>query len=180
MPSAEERAFFDRIRDDPADDGPRLIYADWLDEHGRRDRDEFIRLQCALDRLSDTDPARAELRERERLLLETNEAQWTADLVPLVSAWVFRRGVIDAVSVDTVQFLAAGEALFDVAPIRKVRFVNVGDRLGKLIRSALLALIRELDLSGNELGDLGPALLARCRHLERLDALDLGFTGLGD
>ncbi|MBO0697996.1 MAG: TIGR02996 domain-containing protein, partial [Zavarzinella sp.] len=30
MPSAEERAFFDRIRDDPADDGPRLIYADWL------------------------------------------------------------------------------------------------------------------------------------------------------
>ena len=180
MPSAEERAFFDRIRDDPADDGPRLIYADWLDEHGQPDRAEFVRVQCALHRLPDDDPRRPELRERERLLFEANEARWTADLAPLVSAWEFRRGVIDAVAVDAGQFLASGAALFDLAPVRKVRFRNVGDRLAKLVQSPLLELVRELDLSGNDLGNGGPNLLARSRHLGRLDALDLGFTEVGD
>jgi uncharacterized protein (TIGR02996 family) len=181
MPSAEERAFFDRIRDDPTDDGPRLIYADWLAEHGQPDRAEFVRIQCALDRLPEDDPRRPELRERERVLLEAKEARWTADLAPLVSDWVFRRGVIDAVSVDATQFLAVGAAVFDLAPVRRVRFLNVGDRLARLVQSPLLELVRELDLSGNEeLGNGAPNLLARSRHLVRLEALDLGFTGLGD
>jgi uncharacterized protein (TIGR02996 family) len=35
----------------PDDDAPRLIYADWLDEHGRPERAEFVRVQCALARL---------------------------------------------------------------------------------------------------------------------------------
>jgi uncharacterized protein (TIGR02996 family) len=35
----------------PADDAPRLVYADWLDEHGRPERAEFIRVQCELARL---------------------------------------------------------------------------------------------------------------------------------
>src|SRR5215218_7287428 len=34
----------------PADDAPRLVLADWLDEHGQPDRAEFIRLQCELNR----------------------------------------------------------------------------------------------------------------------------------
>jgi uncharacterized protein (TIGR02996 family) len=180
MPSAEERAFFDRIRDEPTDDGPRLIYADWLAEHGRPDRAEFVRVQCALDRLPDDDPRRTDLLQRERLLLEANEARWTAELTPLVSDWAFRRGVIDAVSVDAGQFLAAGATIFDLAPVRRVRFLNVGDRLTGLVQSPLLELVRELDLSGNALGNGGPNLLARSRHLVRLDALDLGFTELGD
>jgi uncharacterized protein (TIGR02996 family) len=180
MPSAEERAFFDRIRDEPDDDGPRLIYADWLAEHGQDDRAEFVRLQCVLDRLPEDDPRRPDLLQRERLLLEANEIRWTADLAPLVSAWAFRRGVIDAVSVDAGQFLDAGAAIFDRAPVRRVRFVNVGDRLTKLVQSPLLELVRELDLSVNPLGNGGPNLLARSRHLVRLDALDLGFTELGD
>ncbi|MGL4555777.1 MAG: TIGR02996 domain-containing protein, partial [Gemmataceae bacterium] len=41
------RPFLDDIRADPDDDGPRLIYADWLDEAGDEARAEFIRLQIA-------------------------------------------------------------------------------------------------------------------------------------
>lgn len=37
------RPFLDMIRAHPDDDGPRLVYADWLDEHGECDRAEFIR-----------------------------------------------------------------------------------------------------------------------------------------
>lgn len=34
----------------PDDDAPRLIYADWLDENGKPERAEFIRVQCQLAR----------------------------------------------------------------------------------------------------------------------------------
>ncbi len=47
-PSADERALWAAIRADPADDLPRLVYADWLEEHGRGERAEFIRVQFAL------------------------------------------------------------------------------------------------------------------------------------
>ena len=33
---------------DPADDLPRLVFADWCDDHGDPDRAEFIRLQVSL------------------------------------------------------------------------------------------------------------------------------------
>lgn len=46
-------AFLADILAEPADDAPRLIYADWLEDQGRRERAEFIRLQIAKER----DPA---------------------------------------------------------------------------------------------------------------------------
>jgi uncharacterized protein (TIGR02996 family) len=41
-------AFMAAICDAPADDGPRLVYADWLEERGDTGRAEFIRVQCEL------------------------------------------------------------------------------------------------------------------------------------
>jgi uncharacterized protein (TIGR02996 family) len=43
------------IIDDPDDDTPRLVYADWLEEHGDDARAEFIRVQCRLARLGVAD-----------------------------------------------------------------------------------------------------------------------------
>ncbi len=37
-----------KIIEDPHDDAPRLVYADYLDEHGQSERAEFIRVQCEL------------------------------------------------------------------------------------------------------------------------------------
>lgn len=46
----DRKAFLDAIRAQPGDDVCRLVYADWLEEHGDCDRDrataEFIRLSC--------------------------------------------------------------------------------------------------------------------------------------
>jgi uncharacterized protein (TIGR02996 family) len=46
----EADAFLDAIFDHPDDDTPRLVYADWLEEHGRGNYAQFIRLQCAAAR----------------------------------------------------------------------------------------------------------------------------------
>jgi uncharacterized protein (TIGR02996 family) len=44
-------AFIQGIRERPDDDAPRLIYADWLDEHGDPQQGEFIRVECEMARL---------------------------------------------------------------------------------------------------------------------------------
>ncbi len=46
----EADAFLDAIFDNPDDDTPRLVYADWLQEHGQENYAQFIRLQCAAAR----------------------------------------------------------------------------------------------------------------------------------
>ena len=55
-------AFLRAIIENPDDDTPRLVYADWLDEHGQSDRADFIRVQCELARLPEEDsPLRQDL-----------------------------------------------------------------------------------------------------------------------
>jgi uncharacterized protein (TIGR02996 family) len=44
---SDDTAFLARIIAAPADNRPRLVYADWLEEHGDP-RGEFIRVQCEL------------------------------------------------------------------------------------------------------------------------------------
>jgi uncharacterized protein (TIGR02996 family) len=48
---AEELAFVTAIVAAPADDTPRLVFADWLDEHDRPERAEFVRAQCELAKM---------------------------------------------------------------------------------------------------------------------------------
>lgn len=61
--SDEERALLAAVAAAPDDDVPRLVYADWLDEHDRPERAEFIRLQVAWHQAL-TDPTRFHTRNR--------------------------------------------------------------------------------------------------------------------
>lgn len=49
MTPIEKQALRD-ICENPFDDAPRLIYCDWLEEQGRNERTEFIRVQIKLER----------------------------------------------------------------------------------------------------------------------------------
>jgi uncharacterized protein (TIGR02996 family) len=46
----DAKGFLQAILDEPEDVGPRLIFADWLKEHGEATRAEFIRVQAELAR----------------------------------------------------------------------------------------------------------------------------------
>lgn len=75
-----EGAFFRAMMAAPADDSPRLVYADWLLERGEA-RGELIHVQCELARIEDAlDAAKQEtrdrLRARERALLEEHQRRW--------------------------------------------------------------------------------------------------------
>src|SRR3954451_19969395 len=89
VPMTDEAGFLRAVVADPADDAPRLVYADWLDDHGQPERAEFIRVQCELARTPADDPRRLELEARERALLGVQEERWVGPLRGWVNAWEF-------------------------------------------------------------------------------------------
>ncbi len=68
------------------DDLPRLVAADWLDEHGEPERAEFIRIQIERERAD-----RPELEWRERALWNnpTHGWLWAAEACPNLAGIVF-------------------------------------------------------------------------------------------
>src|SRR5947208_2451938 len=79
MPMNHGDAFLQALIDNPDDDAIRLVYCDWLEEHGQPDRAAFIRVQVALARLPHGDPRRQVLEARERELLARQD-QWLGRL----------------------------------------------------------------------------------------------------
>jgi len=72
----QHEAFLRAIFDAPEDDTARLVYADYLQEHGDEDRAAFIRLDCAADRATD-EVKRAELlTERAALVQKQPKHPW--------------------------------------------------------------------------------------------------------
>jgi uncharacterized protein (TIGR02996 family) len=54
--TADEQGLLATICDHPAEDAPRLVLADWWEEHGDPQRAEFVRVQCELARLPEEPP----------------------------------------------------------------------------------------------------------------------------
>ena len=181
MSPADEQPFLDAILARYQDDGPRLVYADWLDDRGLPARAEFVRVQVALARLPEDHPRRPELVEREAELLGRHLEAWTAHLAGLAKEGGFRRGVLDSASVDAAAFLSRGDELFRLAPVlRRVRLLDAAPVMQKLIHCPFLARVRELDLCDNDLGNGGVNVFVRSAYLGALDSLDLGFNGLDE
>jgi uncharacterized protein (TIGR02996 family) len=185
MSPADEKPFLDAILAHYHDDGPRLVYADFLDETGEpadAARAEFIRVQVALAKLPEDHPRRPALVERQSELKQAHWPAWTAHLAGLGdhTQAEFRRGIPDAVSVEAEVFLARGDELFRRGPIRRVQLRDAARLLPKLIHCPFLAEVRELDLCGRDLGNGGVNLLVRSPYLTRVQVLDLGFNGLDD
>src|SRR5262249_13501753 len=73
---SERDDFLRAICASPDDDTVRLVYADWLEEHGDAVRAEFIRLQCQLGSEDLFAPNRRALLRREWRLLRQHGERW--------------------------------------------------------------------------------------------------------
>jgi len=131
-------AFHQIILENPVDDAPRLIYADWLEEHGDP-RGEFIRLQCELAKLPKEHPTRAELHDREAQLLADHQDEWVASLRPWVTSWRFQRGFVEQVTVPVQVCLDPTACLRLLAPIREIKV----DLTGAVICQRIVELVPE-------------------------------------
>lgn len=183
MSHLDEQPFLDAILARYHDDGPRLVYADWLEETGEPldlARAELIRVQIALARLPDDHVRLAELANRQTELLQQHRATWTAHFVEIGAGVEFRRGIPDAVSIDAATFIERGSKLFQRGPVRRVRLEDAARVMPALIQCPYLASVDELDLSVNDLGNGGLNLLLRSPHIGSIRVLELGLNGIDD
>jgi uncharacterized protein (TIGR02996 family) len=171
---ATQAGLVEAIREAPEDDGPRLIYADWLEEHDQPERAEFIRLQCELARTAEG-PRAVELRRREQDLLAEHAAAWAANLLPLARSITFRRGMPEQVDLYLIDFRRDADKLFAAAPVRALT-VHTGygsPVLKDLVRCRHLLRLGELRLEGGPCHTAGARVLAASPDLANLTSLSL-------
>jgi uncharacterized protein (TIGR02996 family) len=171
---SDRAAFLTAIAAAPDDDLPRLVYADWLDEHGEPGRAEFIRLQCAAARGDGTAWDRAaDLEARHRV-------EWLGPIGRIAFRAEFRRGFAEHVVLPASAFLTHGMALRRLTPLRGVTLLGARRALPEFVRGPLLAGLSALHLTGGRLGDDGVRLLAAAPALVGLETLRLGDNALSD
>ncbi len=179
------------ICENPEDDTPRLVFADWLDEHGDPNRAEFIRLQIELGGLPDGKKKQAR-QAREKELLGAHGKKWAKPLKPYFAGYysgsyarhygppvVFRRGFVETLATDAPTLAEFADTIFALAPIRTLRFEECAG-FDSLAGCEHLLRLHTLDVSGAVLsadGSDAPRLF-RSKYLANLTSLVA--RGLGD
>jgi uncharacterized protein (TIGR02996 family) len=165
----------------PDDDTPRLVYADWLQEHGDEDRAEFIRFQCGHAGHDEAAEERAfDLEERYR-------AKWLAGLPQFAEAhWEFRRGFPEYLAVRSELLSERYDAFARVPWVRTLSAYSLDDlRVREFVARPWNPRWVELELHerpGAGIAGAGENLavsaLARCPRLRQLRRLRLTFFEL--
>lgn len=120
---SDEDALLAAIDTNPDEDTPRLVYADWLDEHGQAIRAEFIRVEIAVKQLADL-PTAEQAREirlfrRRQDLLDHNLADLVGPLAADLGYFdvVFDRGFVAELELDAERLLKHAEAIAALKPL---------------------------------------------------------------
>lgn len=196
------------IGENPEEDTPRLMYADWLDENDEPERADFVRNQIALT-VPDLPPAaRHPLVKKNVYYLNNWVPHWKAQLPRFEGiAWGdFNRGLIEEVqgtweapivehagaifAVPGIHILRLARfrnarwlaRLPELARLRALKMVSAGadaPELQRLLASEHLGRLTVLDLHGNRADDAVAADIADGR-LPELAELWLGANAVGN
>jgi uncharacterized protein (TIGR02996 family) len=172
---SEEAGLLDDIASNAAEDGPRLIYADWLEDQGGSARAEFVRLGVALDRAKD---AAAQARYQE--LLDRNGWCWFGTVMEHAAAWHLAGGLVDGVTISAQAFAARAPALLRDAPAAEWRITFASwSELKTFTSCPEFARVRRLTLEGCYLGGDGVRIVTACPRVAGLRSLSLYGLGIG-
>jgi uncharacterized protein (TIGR02996 family) len=189
-------AFLSAICAEPNEMVHRLVYADWLDEHGEAARAEFIRLQVRRDGLPAEHPLVRWSISREAELLEVHGVTWLADLPPGLERPRWHRGFVEEIRTSPAQWVLRHTEIREKTPICRLRLTTL-QQVSELVDAqperlaASLAGIEHLDLNDDPLTDgIGAAFLdlpefprlkslyLRRQHLSPAGLEVLGTSGL--
>lgn len=189
----EHESFLRAICDHPADDTARLVFADWLADHGDPDRGEFIRIEVELARRNPDDDAeearRPLLFARRAELLKRHRQRWLEPFLPFARDTKFERGFISEIEVTADAFLTHGERWLAIAPLTRVRFTTFrvcealtreyGRKPEELLTTPLLARLEKIDLEGVQVTAADVEVLSTHPDLSRLRELVLCWNEIG-
>jgi uncharacterized protein (TIGR02996 family) len=161
----------------PEDDAPRLIYADWLDEHGDPARAEFIRAQIAAAAVPEETSRWREPTEQADRLLRDHRVSWLGPVLERAQKAECRRGFVDGVRVTVDQFLSSADKLLRLEPIRMWEFAPMsfflsGPGFERLADDPAFARVRGLSAGAANPDEL-LLTLTRSSHLTGLRRLEV-------
>jgi uncharacterized protein (TIGR02996 family) len=182
MSAADRAAFLRAIADNPDDDLPRLVFADWLDEHGEPERAEFIRVQCEAARLRQNDPRLVELNLREVELLANHEADWQPGPFDGLTPGPYQRGFIRDLTVTRFESFLAG--MGQIAPLHPVIYLRIHrmrpTEFRRLAQMQQLSTVEVLDVSGGTISNAAVRAFIESPYLGNLRSLHLNNNPVGD
>src|SRR5262245_42037149 len=179
LPAEQLSSFLAAVGADPDADGPRLVFADWLDDHGDP-RAELIRTQCEMARAPYRSVPYLELEDRERDWLDRHHGQWPAGLDGEEVTWERGLPVVELPSHRLPARTGRGlHAALEQGWIDHLRVTvssaNEAERLAGLgpPTAGKVGVVRLTALAQ-------PPALAHLRRLGRLRLLDLDGFGQGE
>ena len=127
----------------PRDQATRMIYADWLTEHGD-DRGELIRISY--------EAKRPELVEREKVLLRSDgpiDRMMRASVSPFVINKTVVNGLVEGVAMTSNKLVTHGEHLFTRHPITKLAvYCRDPEEYARLAALPFLSRVTDLEIIG--------------------------------
>jgi uncharacterized protein (TIGR02996 family) len=175
-------ALFEDILAAPDDNARRFAYADYLAGSGEEARAELIRYQCLAAGMPSESPVASALRRMSNEILLQYQEDWDEPLVALGAKNLeYRRGFVEALTINVEDFLKHQDQIFALAPLRELRLRKLSpEHVDALALSPHLAKLLTLDLRANKMdGNCLRGLLQSC-HLGQLKALLLDTNRLGD
>jgi uncharacterized protein (TIGR02996 family) len=168
-------ALFRAICEEPWEDTPRLVYADWLQENGDAGRAEFIRLQVELAKPGANFDA-PDLAVRARQLHTESHGRWTRGSPTRPGIRIGRglcRGFYFEVAFERLQtFTELAHEVFEWTPIESLSIQLKSDEsLGDVLSSRYVSRLTKLQLLSYN-GDVACKLLANCAKLSHLSELE--------
>ena len=186
---SDEPALLTAIAANPDEDTPRLMYADWLDEHAQAVRAEFIRVQIAISQKEHLPRAalnrHVDLFKRNQELIDRHRAELLGPLamLPRAARIEFRRGFLARIELHVEPFLGHAGLLAGLQPQPGVRVTAVAASLAEFTRCPHLDVVTELaaysptpELAVPDEIDI----LDAAERLTRLAVLDVEGCALGD
>jgi uncharacterized protein (TIGR02996 family) len=181
----EQDGFLRAIIEQPDDDGHRLVYADWLEEHGEEARAGFIREQMELAKLPEHDAANVRWRRAFRDRNNPSYPNLPLPFLPDGLRWApfcYQRGFPSKLQVFDLESLCREAArLFDQAPIQALDIDarHIRD-LSPLTNAPWLSRIIRLEFSLGRFGEKPIERLVNSPHIGRLRDLLFEFEGITD
>jgi uncharacterized protein (TIGR02996 family) len=164
---------------DPGGDSPRVAYADAV-AASDPERAELIRLQLAMAtaRRAGGFATQAQ-RDRAKALVAAHGRTWAGRIAGRVCTYEFGRGFVEHVTLPAVDFVAYGDEMFGMAPIRHLTLLRAMGQAGRVTASSQLARLVSLHLPSNGLSDDDVAVLVASPRLGGLKLLNLAKNEIG-
>ena len=180
------KAFLADVIENIDDDTPRLVFADWLEDHGDEARAEFIRLQCRLaaaegPRLWERWTKHGPIDARGIALIDQQGAEWAKEAPKWATKnFAFYRGFVGRTQTTAREWLAGVAGLYRRVPVEGLGLYAAKDGLlASLADRPECKYLRSLGFNTHGISSKALAHFFASADLRRLVEFDYASNGRG-